>query len=92
METQHATLLRLHEQELALCEQIDALEEVVASSSTPGIREFRMTRLRQLRQQHTELKDRLRRFSTVPMKSDEAYVLGTAFREACLAAQGAFGR
>ena len=92
METQNATLLQLREQEVALREGIDALHEVATGSSTPGIREFRLTRLRQLRLQHATLHGRLRRLEAEPASAAEAYRLGEDFRDAQAVAEGTFGR
>jgi hypothetical protein len=91
METTNNSIEGLREQENDLCNRIAELEETVAASSTAGIREFRMTRLRQLQSLHGELNDRLRRlqFSTSP--TTDAYLLGSAFREATLVAQSTFG-
>lgn len=90
MDQQHNSIESLREQELDLCRQISGLEETVAASSTPGIREFRMTRLRQLKELHQELSDRVRRleFSTAPLT--DAPQIGAALKEASLVVQSTF--
>ena len=90
MEPTKETIDQLHEQEQMLCEQIAGLEETVAASSTPGIREFRKTRLRQLQGHYRELSERLRRLETSSKPVFEAYMLGTALREAKLVAESTF--
>lgn len=81
---------QLRAQERALAEQITELEQTAVASSTPGIREFRLTRLRQIEVQRDELSHRLRRLESSPMPATEAYMLQTALREANLVAQGTF--
>ncbi len=90
MDNNHSTIETLREQELDLCNQISGLEAMVASSSTAGIREFRLTRLRQLQELHQELSDRVRRFEFSSTPATEAYQLGTALREASLVVQSTF--
>lgn len=92
MEKVNATLIGLRDQEVALREGIDALQEVAAASSTPGIREFRLTRLRQLRLHHATLHARLRRLESHPDSAAEAYRLGADLRDAQIVAEGTFGR
>ena len=90
MEPTKETIDQLHEQEQTLCEQIACLEERVAASSTPGIREFRRTRLRQLQGLHRELSARLRRLQNSTKPAFEAYMLGTALRDANLVVESTF--
>lgn len=90
MDNNRSTIDSLREQELDLCNQISGLEETVAASSTPGIREFRLTRLRQLQELHQELSDRVRRIEFSTMPDTDAYQLGTALREASLVVQSTF--
>lgn len=92
MEPDQTTIRQLREQELALSDQIARLEETVAASSTAGIREFRRTRMRQLDVLRAALADRLRRLAASPEPAVEAYMLGAAYRDATLVAQGTFGR
>jgi hypothetical protein len=90
MEPTKETIDQLHEQEQILCEQIACLEERVAASSTPGIREFRKTRLRQLQGLHRELSGRLSRLKTSTKPAVDAYMLGTALRDAKLVVESTF--
>ena len=90
MEPTDATIRQLREQELTLAQQIDALEQTAAASSTPGIREFRKTRLRQLHGRRMELSERLRRLEVSPGPATDAYMLGAALRDATLVAEGTF--
>ena len=92
METPEATLETLRAQERVLAEQIGELEEAMLSSSTPGIREFRRTRLLQLEDHRAALGERLRRIADSPMPAVEAHMLGTALREATYVARQTFGR
>lgn len=91
METPDTTLELLLAQERALGERILELEEAMLTSSTPGIREFRRTRLLQLEGNRLELGDRLRRLESSPMPAVEAHMLGTALRDATLTARETFG-
>ena len=90
MEPTKETIDQLHEQARNLCEQIACLEERVAASSSPGIREFRKTRLRQLQGLHRELNGRLSRLQSSTKSVLDAYVLGTALREANLVVESTF--
>ena len=92
MDDPEATLELLRAQERALGDQISELEEAMLASSTPGIREFRRTRLLQLEDNRAALGDRLRRIATSPMPAVEAHMLGTALRDATMVARGTFGR
>lgn len=92
METNDATIDHLCAQKRALAAEIEILEATAAASSTPGIREFRRTRLRQLEAQFETLSYRLRRLDTSPTPEIDAHTLGTALRDARLVAQGTFGR
>jgi len=85
-----STIDTLREQEVDLSNQISGLEATVASSSTPGIREFRLTRLRQLQELHQELSERVRRIEFSSMPDTDAYQLGTALREASMVVQSTF--
>lgn len=90
MEPTKETIDQLREQERLLREQIAGLEETVAASSTPGIREFRKTRLRQLQGRHLELSERLSRLSSSTKPVFDAYMLGTALKDARLVAASTF--
>ncbi len=92
MEPNDATMQTLRAQERALGDRIAELEEAMLASSTPGIREFRRTRLLQLEGNLVELSDRLRRLETGAFPVMEAHLLGSALRDAALSTHGTFGR
>lgn len=90
MEPNDTTIQALRAQESALCDQIAELEEAMLASSTPGIREFRRTRLNQLESQRLSLGERLRRLDLSRTPAVEAYMIGAALKEATLVARGTF--
>ena len=92
MQLNDVTIQSLLAQERALGDRIAELEEAMLASSTPGIREFRRTRLLQLEGNRVELSDRLRRIEAGPSPAAEAHLLSTALRDTTLSTQGTFGR
>lgn len=91
MDSNDATIQTLRAQERALGERIAELEEAMLASSTPGIREFRRTRLLQLEGNRVELSDRLRRLETGVGAAIEVPSLTAALRGATQSVQGTFG-
>ncbi len=92
MEATEATIESLRVQDRALGDQIAELEAAMLASSTPGIREFRRTRLSQLEGQRVALEDRLRRIEHSASPAVEAHMIAAAYRDVTLVAQGTFGR
>ena len=91
MRLDDATLESLRTQVRELDDRIAEIREATGASSTPGIREFRRTRLVQLEESRLELDDRLRRLESAPCPSVEAHQIVAALRGATQSTQGAFG-